>query len=65
MSRLPRPEDQPAEDDPQPKVCSVCRLPYRGDECAVCKAEREHASAVIQERGRRHRQGENGNEHDE
>jgi len=36
------------------RVCNVCHLPYTGDECLVCKAEREHAASVIQERGRRH-----------
>ncbi len=44
--------------DAEPTVCNVCHLPYTGDECPVCKAEREHASAVIEERGRRHRQSE-------
>jgi hypothetical protein len=39
----------------QPKVCNVCHLPYEGEECPWCKAEREHASGVIEERGRRSR----------
>lgn len=42
--------------DTKTKVCNVCHLPYTNDECPVCKAEREHALTVIQERGRRHRQ---------
>lgn len=37
------------------RVCRVCHLPYEGDECPWCKSEREHASAVIEERGRRSR----------
>jgi DNA-binding helix-hairpin-helix protein with protein kinase domain len=36
------------------RVCNVCHLPYEGEECPWCKAEREGASEVIQERGRRH-----------
>ena len=36
-------------------VCNVCHLEYEGDECPWCKAEREHASGVIEERGRRSR----------
>jgi hypothetical protein len=36
-------------------VCNVCHLEYEGVECPWCKAEREHASAVIEERGRRSR----------
>lgn len=51
---------QPQEGDGATKVCNVCHLPYAGEECPVCKAEREHAAAVIQERARRHRQNENG-----
>ena len=46
--------EQPGEEAETPqKVCRVCHLPYEGDECPWCKAEREHASAVIEERGRR------------
>jgi rubrerythrin len=36
-------------------VCNVCHLEYEGEECPWCKAEREHASGVIEERGRRSR----------
>jgi hypothetical protein len=36
-------------------VCRVCHLEYEGEECPWCKAEREHASGVIEERGRRSR----------
>jgi hypothetical protein len=43
------------------KVCRVCHLPYEGDECPWCKAEREHASAVVEERGRRYSRDEEGN----
>lgn len=50
MSERAREEDG----DPQSRVCNVCHLPYTGDECPACKAEREHTLAVIQERGRRH-----------
>jgi len=35
------------------RVCNVCHLPYEGDECPVCKSERDQASAVVQDRGRR------------
>jgi hypothetical protein len=42
-------------DGGEPKVCNVCHLEYEGDECPWCKAEREHASGVIEERGRRSR----------
>ena len=50
---------QPEKSEAEPKVCNVCHLPYTGDECPFCKAEREHAAAVIEERGRRHRQDDN------
>ena len=46
-------------------VCNVCHLAYTGDECPICKAEREHAAAVIKERGRRHTQKENGDQEGE
>ena len=49
---------QPEESDPESKVCNVCHLPYDDVECPVCKAEREHALSVIQQRGRRHREQE-------
>jgi len=39
-------------------VCRVCHFEYEGDECPWCKAEREHASGVIEERGRRSRRFE-------
>jgi hypothetical protein len=48
------------EGESQPKVCNVCHLPYEGEECPWCKAEREHASAVIEERGRRHTADKDG-----
>jgi hypothetical protein len=35
------------------KVCNVCHLAYEGDECPVCKSERDQASAVVEDRGRR------------
>jgi hypothetical protein len=38
----------------EPRECNVCHLPYEGEECPWCKAEREGAAEVIQERGRRH-----------
>jgi hypothetical protein len=43
------------EDGGKLKVCNICHLEYEGDECPWCKAEREHASGVIEERGRRSR----------
>ncbi len=58
MSRVLEAEDSEAES----KVCNVCHLTYTGQECPFCKAEREHALAVIQERGRRHRQSEMGDD---
>jgi len=48
-------EGHSEEDGGEPKVCNVCHLPYEGEDCPWCKAEREHASAVIEERGRRSR----------
>jgi len=36
-------------------VCRVCHVEHVGDECPWCRAEREHASGVIEERGRRSR----------
>lgn len=38
----------------EPRECNVCHLPYEGEECPWCKAEREGASEVIRQRGRRH-----------
>ena len=35
------------------RVCNVCHFPYEGDECPVCKSERDQASAVVEDRGRR------------
>ena len=35
------------------KVCNVCHLAYEGDECPVCKPERDQASAAVEDRGRR------------
>ena len=43
------------EGEARPTVCRVCHLEYEGDECPWCRAEREHASGVIEERGRRSR----------
>jgi hypothetical protein len=48
-------ESQGEEEGAPLKVCNVCHLEYEGDECPWCKAEREHASGVIEERGRRSR----------
>ena len=48
------------EGETQAKVCNVCHLPYEGDECPWCKAEREHASSVIEERGRSHTADKDG-----
>jgi hypothetical protein len=41
------------EGETHPRMCNVCHLPYEGDECPWCKAEREQASAVVEDRGRR------------
>ena len=30
--------------------CGLCRTPYEGDECPVCRTEREEAKRVIEER---------------
>lgn len=47
-------DDSPREEGhTQEKVCNVCHLPYQGDECPWCKAEREQTSAVVEDRGRR------------
>jgi len=35
------------------RICRVCHLPYQGDECPWCKSERDQASAVVEDRGRR------------
>ena len=35
------------------RVCNVCHFPHEGDECPVCKSERDQASAVVEDRGRR------------
>jgi len=48
-------EGQSEKDGGEPKLCNVCHLEYEGDECPWCRDEREHASGVIQERGRRSR----------
>jgi hypothetical protein len=42
-------------------VCNVCHLHYEGDECPWCRAERDHASAVVEERGQRYSRDEEGN----
>lgn len=49
------PEGEKEEESAGLTVCNVCHLMHEGDECPWCKAEREHASAVIEERGRRSR----------
>jgi len=43
------------EGEIQSTVCNVCHIEYEGEECPWCKAGREHASGVIEERGRRSR----------
>ena len=48
-------EEEAEEGSIRLSVCNVCHLEYEGDECPWCKAEREHASGVIEERGRRSR----------
>jgi recombinational DNA repair protein RecR len=63
-SQMSRPS-QSQEGDSEPRVCNVCHLAYTGDECPICRAEREHAAAVIEERGRRHTQKENGDQEGE
>jgi hypothetical protein len=46
--------EEPGEEAETPqKTCRVCHLPYEGDECPWCKSEREQASAVVEDRGRR------------
>lgn len=39
-----------------PTFCGLCRTPYDGDECPTCRAEREEAKRVIEERLRRNRE---------
>ena len=51
----PATQGRSEEDGGELKVCNVCHFEYEGVECPWCKAEREHASAVIEERGRRSR----------
>ena len=46
-------EGQEEEGSARLKLCNVCHLPYEGDECPVCKSERDQASAVVEDRGRR------------
>jgi len=48
-------EEKAEEGSGRLTVCNVCHLPYEGEDCPWCKAEREHASGVIEERGRRSR----------
>lgn len=31
-------------------ICGLCGMPYEGGECPVCKAEREKAKRVVEER---------------
>jgi len=33
-----------------PTICGLCRTPYDGEECPTCKAEREQAKRLIEER---------------
>jgi hypothetical protein len=44
----------PVEDPPV--ICGLCRTPYEGEECPTCKAEREAAKRVIEERLRHDRE---------
>ena len=46
-------QSPPEEGETQAKVCNVCHLPYEGHECPVCRSERDQASAVVADRGRR------------
>jgi hypothetical protein len=39
-----------------PIICGLCRIPYVGPECPTCKAEREAAKRVIEERLRQDRE---------
>ena len=39
-----------------PLICGLCRTPYDGEECPTCKAEKEAAKRVIQERLRQDRE---------
>ena len=39
-----------------PIICGLCRTPYEGKECPTCKAEREAAKRVIEERLRQDRE---------
>jgi hypothetical protein len=48
-------EGEAGQESVQRSVCNVCHLEYEGEECPWCRAEREHASGVIAERGRRSR----------
>lgn len=44
----------PAEE--LPVICGLCGTPYDGGECPTCKAEREEAKRVIEERLRRNKE---------
>ena len=48
-------EGETQEESVRLTVCNVCHFEYEGDECPWCRDEREHASGVIEERGRRSR----------
>jgi hypothetical protein len=39
-----------------PIICGLCRTPYEGKGCPTCKAEREAAKRVIEERLRQDRE---------
>ena len=39
-----------------PTLCGLCRTPYDADECPTCRAEREDAKTVIEERLREDRE---------
>ena len=42
--------------DEPPIICGLCGMPYEGTECPTCKAEREAAKRVIEERLHRDRE---------
>ena len=39
-----------------PIICGLCGTPYADDECPACRAEREDAKRLIEERLRRDRE---------
>jgi hypothetical protein len=48
----------PAEE--LPIICGLCGTPYRDDDCPTCRAEREDARRVIEERLRKDREETDG-----